>query len=144
MKQVLSYHLGYDIPAKVGRKFYFILKITGFFLFKISCLDGSRMKLNSTEDSNSSSSSVAQSCPALCHPMNHSTPSLPVHHQLPKFTQTHVESVMPSSHLILCRPLLLLPPIHPPLSYLNEGFGVIVSVLLSTAQRNRERLYQNA
>ena len=34
-------------------------------------------------------SSVAQSCPTLCHPMNHSTPGLPVHHQLPEFTQTH-------------------------------------------------------
>ena len=46
--------------------------------------------------------------------MNHSTPGLPVHHQLPEFTQTHVhESVMPSSHLILGRPLLLLPPIPP-------------------------------
>ena len=44
--------------------------------------------------------------------MNRSTPGLPVHHQLPEFTQTH-ESVMPSSHLILCRPLLLLPPIPP-------------------------------
>ena len=50
----------------------------------------------------------------LCNPMNRSTPGLPVHHQLPEFTQTHViESVMPSSHLILCRPLLLLPPIPP-------------------------------
>ena len=46
--------------------------------------------------------------------MNHSTPVLPVHHQLPEFTQTHVhKSVMPSSHLILCRPLLFLPPIPP-------------------------------
>ena len=45
--------------------------------------------------------------------MNHSTPGLPVHHQLLEFTQTHssIESVMPSSHLILCHPLLLLPPI---------------------------------
>ena len=34
--------------------------------------------------------SVAQSCPTLCNPMNHSTPGLPVHHQLPEFTQTHV------------------------------------------------------
>ena len=34
-------------------------------------------------------SSVAQSCPTLCDPMNHRTPGLPVHHQLPKFTQTH-------------------------------------------------------
>ena len=34
--------------------------------------------------------SVAQSCPTLCDPMNRSTPGLPVYHQLPKFTQTHV------------------------------------------------------
>ena len=46
--------------------------------------------------------------------MNRSTPGLPVHHQFPEFTQTHVhESVMPSSHLILCWPLLLLPPVPP-------------------------------
>ena len=57
-------------------------------------------------------SSVAQSCLTLCDPMNHSTPGLPIHHHLPEFIHTHVhESVMPSSHLILCRPLLLLPPI---------------------------------
>ena len=35
-------------------------------------------------------SSVAQLCPTLCDPLNHSTPGIPVHHQLPKFTQTHV------------------------------------------------------
>ena len=58
-------------------------------------------------------SSVAQSCPTLCNPMNRSTPGLPVHHQLPEFTQTHGHQVVPSSHLILCRPLLLLPPIPP-------------------------------
>ena len=51
---------------------------------------------------------------SLCNPMDCSTPGLPVHHQLPGSTQTHVhESVMPSSHLILCRPLLLLPSIFP-------------------------------
>ena len=38
-------------------------------------------------------SSVAQSSPTLCDPMNHSTPGLPVHHQLPEFTQTHVHRV---------------------------------------------------
>ena len=38
-------------------------------------------------------SSVAQSCPTLCDPMNCSTPGLPVHHQLPEFTQTHVHWV---------------------------------------------------
>src|SRR5574337_995392 len=57
--------------------------------------------------------SVAQSCPTLCNPMNCSTPGLPVHHQLLEFTQTSIKSVMPSSHLILCRPLLLLPPFPP-------------------------------
>jgi len=38
-------------------------------------------------------SSVAQSCPTLCNPMDCSTPGLPVHHQLPEFTQTHVHRV---------------------------------------------------
>ena len=38
-------------------------------------------------------SSVAQSCPTLCDPMNRSTPGLPVHHQLPEFTQIHVHRV---------------------------------------------------
>jgi len=37
--------------------------------------------------------SVAQSCLTLCNPMNRSTPGLPVHHQLPEFTQTHVRRV---------------------------------------------------
>ena len=58
-------------------------------------------------------SSVPQSCPTLCDPMNRSTPGLPVHHQLPEFTETSIKSAMPSSHLILCHPLLLLPPIPP-------------------------------
>ena len=38
-------------------------------------------------------SSVAQSCPTLCDPINHSTPGLPVHHHLKEFTQTHVHRV---------------------------------------------------
>ena len=59
-------------------------------------------------------SSVAQSCPILCNSMNRSTPGLPVYHQLPELTQTHVHRVGDASrHLILCRPLLLLPPVLP-------------------------------
>ena len=59
-------------------------------------------------------SSVAQSCPTLCDPMNRSTPGLPVHHRLPSSLRlTSIESVMPSSHLILGCPLLLLPQIPP-------------------------------
>ena len=59
-------------------------------------------------------SSVAKSCPTLCDPMNCSTPGLPVHHQLPEFTQTDVhrvgDAIQPSYPLC---PLLLLPPIPP-------------------------------
>ena len=46
-----------------------------------------------TQMHSSQFSSVAQSCPTLCDPMNRSTPGLPVHHQLPEFTQTHVRRV---------------------------------------------------
>ena len=49
-------------------------------------------------------SSVTQSCPTLCDPMNRSTPGLPVHHQLPEFTQTHVhwvcDAIQPSHPVI--------------------------------------------
>ena len=48
--------------------------------------------------------SVAQLCPTLCHPMNRSMPGLPVHHQLPEFTQTHVHRV--SDAIQLSHPLL--------------------------------------
>ena len=50
-------------------------------------------------------SSVAQSCPTLCDPMNRSTPGLPVHHQLPEFTQTYVHRVSDA-----------IQPSHPPSS----------------------------
>ena len=59
-------------------------------------------------------SSVAQSCPTLCNPMNRSMPGLPVHHQLPEFTQTHVHRVSDiiQPKMFYC-PLLLLPPVPP-------------------------------
>ena len=74
--------------------------------------------------------------------MNCSTPDLPVHHHLPEFTQTNVHRVSDaSSHLILCRPLLLLPPIPPSIrvfsnestlrmrwpKYWSFSFGIISS-----------------
>ena len=49
--------------------------------------------------------SVTLSCLTLCDPMNHSTPGLPVHHQLPEFTQTHVHGVIDA-----------IQPSHPPSS----------------------------
>ena len=58
-------------------------------------------------------SSVAQSCPTLCNPMNHSQASLSITNSRSSLRLTSIESVMPSSHLILCCPLLLLPPIPP-------------------------------
>ena len=82
-------------------------------------------------------SSVAQSCLTLCDSMNCSTPGLPVYHQLPEFTQTHVhwdgDAIW---HLIIFRPLLLLPPSLPawgsfPMSQLfvwgGQSFGVSAS-----------------
>ena len=60
--------------------------------------------------------------------MNHSTPGLPVHHQLLDFTQTQsIESVMPSSHLILCHPLLLLPSISPSIRVFSSELALHVS-----------------
>ena len=57
---------------------------------------------------------MTQSCLTLCNPMDCSMPGFPVHHQLPELLKLmSIESVMPSNHLILCRPLLLLPSIFP-------------------------------
>ena len=56
-------------------------------------------------------SSVTQSCLTLCNPMNCSRLGLPVRHQLPEFTQTHVHRVVLPIQPSLCRPLLVLPPI---------------------------------
>ena len=58
-------------------------------------------------------SSDAQSCLTLCNPMNHSTPGLPVHHQLPEFTQTLIHRVSDAIQPSHPRPLLPLPPIPP-------------------------------
>ena len=64
-------------------------------------------------------SSVAQSCPTLCNPMNCSTPGLPVHHQLPEFTQTHVHLV--SDAIQVSHPLSS--PSPPPNLSQHQGFS---------------------
>ena len=68
-------------------------------------------------------SSVAQSCPTLCDPMNCNTPGLPsITNSRSSLKLMSIESVMPSSHLILGRPLLLLPPIPPSITvFSNES-----------------------
>ena len=59
-------------------------------------------------------SSVSQSCPTLCDPMDCSMPGHPVHHQLPSLLKLmSIELVMPCNHLILCHFLLLPPSIFP-------------------------------
>ena len=66
-------------------------------------------------------SSVAQSCPTLYNPVNRSTPVLLVHHNSQSSLKLMcIKSVMPSSHLILCCPLLLLPPIPPSIRVLSN------------------------
>ena len=72
-------------------------------------------------------SSVAQSCPTFCDPMNCSSQGLPVHHELPESTQTmSIGSVMPSNHLILCRPLLLLPSIFPSIRVFSSESALLI------------------
>ena len=60
--------------------------------------------------------SVTQSCLSLCNPMNRSTPGLPVHHQLPEFTQTHIhrvgDAIQPSHPLLSPSPPALNPSQH--------------------------------
>ena len=71
-------------------------------------------KQNAAYSCNGIFSSVAQSCLTLCDPMNRSTPGLPVHHQLPEFTQTHVhqvgDAIQPSHPLLSPSPLPPIPP----------------------------------
>ena len=57
--------------------------------------------------------SVAQSCPTRCNPMDCCTPGFPVLHPWSLLEHMSIESVMPSNHLILCHPLLLLPSFFP-------------------------------
>ena len=70
---------------------------------------------------NSQFSSIAQSCLTLCNHMDCSTPSFPVHHQLPELAQTLIYGVSDAIQpLILCRPLLLLPSIFPSIRVFSE------------------------
>ena len=65
-------------------------------------------------------SSVAQSCLTLCDPMECSTPGFSVHHQLLELKLMSIETVMPSNHLTLCCPLLLLPSIFPSIRVFSD------------------------
>ena len=89
-------------------------------------------------------SSVAQLCPTLHDPMNCST-SLSITNSRSSLKLVSIESVMPSSHLILCHPLLLLPPIPPGIRvFSNEsvlcisGQSTGVSALTSVLPKNTQ------
>ena len=71
-----------------------------YYVFPLKCFTYSRQihKNRRNKWGSVQFSSVAQSCPTLCDPMNHSTPGLPIQHQLPEFTQTHVHRVSDSIH----------------------------------------------
>ena len=83
-------------------------------------------------------SSVAQSCPTLCDPMNHSTPGLPIHHQLPEFTQTPMhrvgDAIQPSHPLLSPSPPARNPSQHQGLFKGGQSTGV--SALASFLPKN--------
>ena len=72
--------------------------------------------------------SLAKLCLTLCNPMECSTPGFPIHHQLLKFTQTHVHWVVTSSnHLKLSCPLLLLPSIFPSIRVFSNELALCIT-----------------
>ena len=71
--------------------------------------------------------SVTKLCPMLCDPMDWSTSSFPVLHYLPWFAQLmSLGSMMPSNHLILCWPLLLLPSIFPSIKVFSNEWALFI------------------
>ena len=92
-------------------------------------------------------SSVAQLCPTLCDPMNHSMPGLPVHHHLPEFTQTHVHqwchpaissSVVPFSSCPQSLPTSGSFPVNQLFTWGGQNIGVSASA--SVLPRNTQDL----
>ena len=85
-----SQRVGHNIVTKQQQQPYVLLGIEAIYIVQLWC--------------SFQFSSVAQSCPTLCNPMNHSTPGLLVHHQLPEFTQVHVhwvgDTIQPSHPLL--------------------------------------------
>ena len=92
-----------------------------------------KKSLHSVQFSSVQFSSVAQSCPTLCHPMNRSTPGLTVHRQLPEFTQTHVhrvsDAIQPSHPLLSLSPPAPNPSQHQGLFQLVNSSHEVAKVL---------------
>ena len=85
-------------------------------------------------------SSIAQSCPTLCDPMNCSMPGLPVHHKLPEYTQTHVhrvsDAIQPSHPLSFPSPPAPNPSQHQNLFQWVNSSHEVAKVLDHSFQRN--------
>ena len=94
-------------------------------------------------------SSVAQSCPTLCNPIDCSTPGFPVHHQLPEFTQTHVhwvsDAIQPSHPLIPFSSHLQSFPssgsFHMSQFFASDGQSIEVSASASILSMNSHKLF---
>ena len=72
--------------------------------------------------------SFDKSCRTLCNPMDYSTSVFPILHYIAEFVQTYVhKSMMPSNHLILCVPLLLMPSIFPSIRVFFKKLTLIIS-----------------
>ena len=107
----------------------------------VGCLQFTAILMSSVQFS-----SVAQSCLTLCDPMNRSTPGLPVHHQLPEFTQTHVhrvsDAIQPSHPLLSPSPPALNLSQHQSLfQWVNSAWGgqsIGVSALASVLPKNTQ------
>ena len=99
MQEILVRFLGWEDPLEKGKATHSSVLATdsivhgvakswtrlSHFHFSLSIFEDLLHRIESVQFS-----SVTQSCPTLCYPMNGSRPGLPVHHQLPEFTQTHV------------------------------------------------------
>ena len=81
-----------DLSKELGHKFrpFLLISFDGCLIINVCIYTEKNLLLPRLAKGMLQFSSVAQSCLTLCNPMNHSTPGLPVHHQIPEFTQTHV------------------------------------------------------
>ena len=85
---LLCFHVIFSSSFLFFKLLIFYWRIIALQNFVVFCQTSHESAISSVQFS-----SVAQSCPTLCDPMNHSTPGLPVHHQLPEFTYIHIHRV---------------------------------------------------
>ena len=104
---------------------YSFLHLSPFFWVQFSF---ARSKSYPVQFSSVQFSSVTQSCPTLCDPMNRSMPGLPVHHQHPESTQTHIhwigDAIQPSQPLLYPSPL---PSIFPSIRVFSNESALRIS-----------------